>query len=55
MMPPLYPMEQNPGIMKNHIDTGEFIKGRNERLYFPVVEGFKFILPRTGWEVAGNP
>jgi hypothetical protein len=48
-------MEDNPGIMKNHSNPGKFIEGRNERLYFPVVEGFKRLLSRTGREVAGNP
>jgi hypothetical protein len=47
-------MEQYPGIMKNHIDTGEFIEGRNEGLYFPVIEGLKYVFPRTGWDMAGN-
>jgi hypothetical protein len=54
-VPPFYPVEQNPGIMQNHIDTGKFIEGRNERLYFSVVEGFKSLLSRTGREVARNP
>jgi hypothetical protein len=45
--PPFHPVEKNPGIMKNHINTGEFIKGGNERLYFSVIEGFKFIFPGT--------
>jgi hypothetical protein len=47
-------MEQNPGIMKSHGNTGKFIEGGNERLYFAVIEGFKSLLSRTGREMAGN-
>jgi hypothetical protein len=54
-VPPFHPMEQNPGIMKNHINTGKFIERRNERLYFFAIESFKLILTQPGGKVAGNP
>jgi hypothetical protein len=54
-MMPFYPIEQNSGIMKNHVYTGKFIEGGNKRLNFPIIEGLKLIFPRTGRKVAGGP
>jgi hypothetical protein len=45
--PPFYPVEQNPGIMKNHIHPGKFIDRGNKGFYFLIIKGLKFIFPGT--------
>jgi hypothetical protein len=44
-MPPFYPGEEQPGIMKDHGNPGKFIEGRNQGLYFSIVNGFALLVP----------
>jgi hypothetical protein len=53
-MTPFNPVEYYPGIVKHHIDPGEFVQGLDKGLYFLVIKNLEFRFPCSGGKMAGS-